>query len=183
MIHRRKLITRIVPMAKLGGEMLRDMAERIYKTFLPLLDRCLIGERIGMPVGAYNEKRGQYRADVVLEHLQNSVRASPREKVLAVTDCDLYAPGLNFVFGQAQCPGSFALVSLHRLNPIFYGGSQDYELLIERGAKEATHELGHSLGLRHCPDNKCVMSFSNSIVNVDEKGPSFCETCRRRLGI
>jgi archaemetzincin len=39
--------------------------------------------------------------------------------------------------------------------------------------------LGHSFGFEHCPNRKCVMFFSSSVRDTDNKGFQFCE--RERL--
>jgi archaemetzincin len=81
------------------------------------------------------------------------------------------------VFGEAECPGKAALISLWRLRPEYYGSSPKIELFVERGTKEALHELGHTLGLRHCSNPFCVMYFSNSIFETDRKQSLFCNKC------
>jgi archaemetzincin len=88
---------------------------------------------------------------------------------------------LNFVFGEARCPGKAALISLHRLRPEFDGRKPNDELLIERTEKEAVHELGHTLGLRHCANPFCVMHFSNSIFDTDRKQSLFCSKCQTKI--
>ncbi len=97
--------------------------------------------------------------------------------VIGVTEVDLYVPGLNFVFGEAECPGNFAIISLHRLkNP-------NRGLYLKRVLIEAVHELGHTFGLPHCKNHLCVMHFSNSIVETDIKGTEFCKDCLKGLKI
>lgn len=61
--------------------------------------------------GAYDSRRRQYRAEVVLDR----GRLSAARPVLAVTDADCYAGNLNFFFGMAELAGGVALLSLHRL--------------------------------------------------------------------
>jgi archaemetzincin len=88
-------------------------------------------------------------------------------------------PVLTFVFGEAQLDGNCALVSTARLKEEFYGMPPRRELARERLIKEAVHELGHTFGLRHCADWRCVMSSSHAVERLDVKGAAFCALCRR----
>ena len=72
-------------------------------------------------------------------------------------------------------------MSLYRLNPNIKEESGK-ELLIKRTIKEIIHELGHCYGLSHCTNNNCVMSASNSILEVDNKDRDFCGHCKKILG-
>jgi archaemetzincin len=112
-----------------------------------------LARRRALPQGAFDAKRGQFHADALLG-LALSVRA---ERVLAVTDVDLYAGDLNFVFGIAQPNGEACVISLSRLYL-----DADEERFRGRALKEAMHELGHTFGLGHCADPGCVMWFSNT---------------------
>lgn len=44
--------------------------------------------------------------------------------------------------------------------------------------KEALHELGHTFGLRHCPDTACLMHYCRSEADVDRKSSDLCRYCR-----
>jgi len=139
---------------------------------------CEVFEQLmAVPRDAYNVARRQFLSSSILSRIWEYVESSGVDRVLGVTDVDLYVPGLNFVFGEAECPGRAAVISLCRLRSEFYGESSDRELLVERSVKEAVHEVGHTLGLVHCQDPLCVMFFSNSIDDTDRKGPVFCERC------
>jgi archaemetzincin len=59
-------------------------------------------------------------------------------------------------------------------------GAND-ELFRARLLKEAVHELGHTLGLDHCSDPRCVMHFSNKLADTDVKGDAYCDRCVARL--
>lgn len=126
------------------------------------------------------EGRSQYPGEPFLAALA-AARPPGGELTLGVTGVDLTVPGLNFVFGLADPASRGAVISLARLYPEFYGQPRDPGLFKARALKEAVHELGHLLGLGHCPDPACVMAFSNSLSDTDRKGPEFCARCREFL--
>ena len=132
---------------------------------------CTVLPAMSLPVDAYNPLREQYRVERLLEATRQAVAG----RVLGVTDQDLYAEGLNFVFGMAERPGRAAVITLARLH------SADAARFQARMLKEAVHELGHTLGLAHCPRSKCVMTFSNTLADTDRKEAAFCAACRARL--
>ncbi|MBN1690067.1 MAG: archaemetzincin family Zn-dependent metalloprotease [Dehalococcoidia bacterium] len=137
-----------------------------------------IGESIEIPGDAFDRARDQYLSDTLLDRLRQYEHKS--KHVLGVTEADIFTHGLNFVFGQADSVNRVALISLNQLRDehTLEGGDK---LLLERSLKEAVHELGHTLGLGHCEDVKCVMHFSNSLVDTDVKGLYFCSRCRPKL--
>jgi archaemetzincin len=125
---------------------------------------------------AYDVARGQYHSTGLLQRLAAGNTDTERH-LLAVSGADLYVPILTFVFGEAQLAGHCAVVSLHRLREEFYGLPAQPELQKERLLKVAVHELGHTLGLRHCPDWRCVMASAHSVERVDLKSAEFCPRC------
>ena len=151
--------------------LLREIPE-----ILPIHVSCVLSAEI--PSWAYNSHRDQYRASNVLAYVSKFAKDC---KALGVMDIDLYEEGLNFVFGEAYCPGYAAIISLFRLRPQFYGEEPDEKLFLERALKEALHEMGHTYGLDHCPNRKCVMAFSNTIWDTDYKEARYCRSCWREL--
>lgn len=116
----------------------------------------------------------------MLADLEKCAKGLKDDRLLGVTDLDLYVPSMNYVFGEARLPGRVAIISTYRLkDTTSHGGA---ELLSVRAVKEAVHELGHTLGLTHCTNPSCVMSFSNSLEDTDRKGEDCCEACSRKLG-
>ena len=126
---------------------------------------------------ALDGRRGQYYSTAILQRLERI--SDPDARILGVTACDLYVPVLTFVFGEAQLDGNCAVVSTARLDEEFYGLPPREDLLRERLVKEAVHELGHTFGLRHCADWRCVMTSSHAVERLDVKTGEFCERCRK----
>ena len=137
---------------------------------------CKISSRMESPEYAYNETRCQYNSKLILKHL---LRQCPSDtlRFIGVTPVDLYVPILKFVFGLAQIEGQYSIISLHRLCPRFYDQPSNPELLLARLEKAALHELGHTFGITHCRDRRCVMYSSTRIEDTDFKQPDFCLTC------
>jgi archaemetzincin len=129
---------------------------------------------------AYDAGRQQYGSIPVLEMLVKMCPADA-EKLLAVTDRDLFVPVLTFVFGQAQLGGRAAVISLARLRQEFCGLPPNREVFVERAGKEALHETGHLFGLVHCADRSCAMSLATNIRQLDAKQTVFCASCAARL--
>jgi archaemetzincin len=127
---------------------------------------------------AYSPERKQYDSSKLLASLGKAKR---QERVVGIADVDLYVPRLNFVFGEADVESGTAIISLCRLRQEYYGLDPDEALFLERAAKEIVHELGHTFGLGHCPNNKCVMHFSNSLADTDVKEVHFCDQCRPKI--
>jgi len=129
-------------------------------------------------VALYDAGRGQYLASSFFEELVGLRKAG--QIVLGVTKEDIYEPGLNFVFGVASPMYAVAIISTKRLHNSFYGLAENEDLYLRRVATEAVHEIGHTLGLGHCPDPHCVMHFSNTLADTDIKGYHFCPNCWRK---
>jgi archaemetzincin len=133
---------------------------------------CKVLPRAAIPFDAFDSRRGQFLADTLLE----TTRQAASGRVLGVVDVDLYTEGLNFVFGMADHPGRAAVIALTRL-----GLDAKESLYHERMLKEAVHELGHTFGLAHCRWPHCVMHFSNSLADTDQKSSDYCADCLAKL--
>ena len=166
----------LIPMGNIDEDILKALRQSLAEAFA---QRTQIGDSIGLPDESWNQHRGQYLASLLLAKLPPLSHSGDR--VLGVVDVDIFAPGLNFVFGEADITGKRALISLKRLRQEFYGLPRDENLFRERTLKEAVHELGHTYGLGHCPEPTCVMHFSNSLRDTDFKGWNFCTNCHGEI--
>jgi archaemetzincin len=183
-----KLI-QLLPIGDLDPELAKQVGGGLSAQFGA---RCELVANSFDPEPALHPERHQYHSTELLARLEKLRWRGPSPgqagthpanawRLIALTPLDLYIPTLTFVFGEAQIDGPCAVISAFRLRQEFYGLPADPVLLGERLLKEAVHELGHTLGLRHCADYRCVMAPSHSVEWVDLKSASFCPACRARL--
>jgi archaemetzincin len=163
------------PLGNIADEIVTELKDRVGSIF-----HCPVEIAAGFSElsQAYNSERKQYFSSKLLASLKKSQRD---ERVVGIADIDLYVPRLNFVFGEADIASGTAIVSLCRLRQEYYGLAPDEALFLERATKETVHELGHTFGLGHCPNNKCVMHFSNSLADTDLKEAHFCNKCQPKI--
>jgi archaemetzincin len=159
-----------------GLDLLEHLAAALARTFRA---PCRIRpETVDMEF-ALDPHRSQYYSTSILQRLERA--CDPDARILGVATADLYVPVLTFVFGEAQLDGNCAVVSIARLREEFYGLPPREDLLRERLVKEAVHEIGHTFGLRHCPDWRCVMTSSHAVERLDVKEAEFCARCRKAV--
>ena len=170
--------TILIPIGAIEGCVLDALEKELEAKF-----NCKVKRHnpIRISADAFNPARKQYFSSFILKKLPALLEPEKKEIVLAIADVDLYAEGLNFVFGEAEFGGQFAVISITRLRQSFYSLPENKDVFIDRAKKEAVHELGHVFRLEHCPDAECVMHFSNSLLDTDRKSSSFCSRCQARL--
>ena len=151
------------PLGDVPAGVVEDLADDLKDVGTPV-----ILSATPLPVDSFDPERNQHRAEPLLDALGGA----DGDRVLGVTAADLYTGTYSFVFGLARIQGRPAVISLARL------GTSDASRFRDRVAKEAIHELGHTLGADNCPNRGCVMSFSDSADAVDRKTRLFCGRCR-----
>jgi archaemetzincin len=159
--------------AEVSVEMLDDLAAELARIFQV---SCHVHEETFAADFAYDQVRSQFHSTAILQRMQ-SLLNDPHAHILGVTNVDLHIPILTFVFGEAQLVGRCAVVSLHRLREEFYGLPANKNVLWDRLVKESVHELGHTLGLRHCADWRCVMASTHDVERLDLKSEAYCHSC------
>ncbi len=170
----------VLPLSNLPGMLVEFIASTLAEAF-PDFEVFAASEAMLPPMKFYDWSRAQYRSELIVSWLAEIRARLGVDYLLGVGDIDAYADGLNFVFGEAYPEGRVAAVYLRRLHPSFYGEPEDTELFLSRVKKEVIHEMGHVFGLEHCRLRQCVMSFSNSVIEVDAKTWKFCRLCASKL--
>jgi archaemetzincin len=88
----------------------------------------------------------------------------------------LSPPEAKIIYGLSYVKGSACIVSD---NELALGGDL---LFNDRVYKVILHEMGHILGLQHCPNKTCLMSEDNNKLWMHEGFyKDYCPECRKKL--
>ena len=172
------MLVDVVPIGEVTAQSKREVSaalRNVYDAEVTLADTQPI------PDAALDESRGQYRAE---EFIELAGRIGTGETNLAVTPKDLFYRRRNYVFGLAYLNGDASVVSTYRLQTSSDGGFSNQsanDIFVDRVRKEVVHEVGHTLGLDHCDNHRCVMNFSPTVREVDVKEERLCGTCQRSV--
>jgi len=138
----------------------------------------------------FRVKRNQYYGTSLLKKFELHIKNKNYPNTLGVLNRDIFSLNKSneptrYVFGIARKiinsdSTRVALISIIRLKEDFYKRRRKKRKERKRILKEAVHELGHTFSLKHCK-NYCVMQYSNSLAEADEKPAKFCQTCSEKL--
>lgn len=139
-------------------------------------------KEVPLPAEAYYRPRNRYRADILLEWLDRN-RPPACDHVLGITAADISCTKGPYqdwgIFGYGYMPGPSSVISTFRLNR----NARSPDHFRERLVKVALHEVGHNLGLDHCPDKACLMvDAEGTMAAVDRERKALCAACRAKLG-
>lgn len=157
--------------------------QRYYGFETKVVEGEKLPERFRSPRG-----KDRYRADSIIRYLQD--RYPQALKVVGITGSEISTtkykhgkikePEWKYkdwgIFGLGFRPGKSCVVSYRYL---LNRGSQQ---LNERVRKITLHEVGHTLGLPHCPNKKCVMTDACETLNtIDQAQAALCASCKKKI--
>jgi len=170
-------IIALVPVGMVPAEHIALVEPSVANTFAA--DVVILSD-LPLPADAHDRKRDQYLARAIIDVLVLRKR-SDWSRLLGIVAEDLYAPHLNFVFGEADVERGIAVLSTARLRDEDHWNARVDVQFRRRVATEAIHELGHTYRLGHCANPRCVMWFSNTLSETDRKGTDFCAAHQAEL--
>ena len=159
----------IQPFEDVKPKQLAEISENIRKIY----PKIKILEPIDFPKNTFYQPRNRYRADSIIKYLRtktpnNCVTLALTNKDISVTKGKVADFG---VMGLGYRPGNACVASSFRLNP---------KNKNEQFYKIAIHELGHTQGLKHCPDKTCFMRDAEG-KNPTNEEKYFCQNCKKVL--
>lgn len=165
------------------SELIADKLQEFYG-----FESVLILSSQKLPKEAYTTvNTARYRADSILHILDRNTELDKYDFILALTEKDISCtkdkePKSKYkdwgIFGLGQRPGQCCVVSTFRLGKSKVGKVK----FLDRFVKICCHEIGHNLGLPHCPNKGCFMQDANeTIVTIDEEKLDLCDDCKKQL--
>lgn len=169
-ISKQKEITILIqPFSDMKSENVEFVANKIKEVY----PNVKILESIDLPKSAYYKERNRYRADSLLRFLNQKTQNG--FVTIGLTSKDISATKGKIkdfgMMGLGYRPGKSCIASNFRLNK----SNTD-----EQFFKIAIHELGHTQGLKNCPEKKCFMRNAGGKNPTDEE-IDFCEKCKTFL--
>jgi archaemetzincin len=136
-----------------------------------------------------NIKSPRFRADSIIDYLWD-IKPDSAKYIMGLTTSDISTttyengkikqPEYKYrdwgIMGLGFCPGPACVISTFRLK------GKTESITIDRLIKVILHELGHNIGLPHCPTKGCFMEDANEKVStVDGETLELCPKCKKWL--
>lgn len=159
----------IQPFKDIKPESVQFVTQEIKKVY----PNVKVLDAIDFPENTYYKERNRYRADSIIKFLDTKtqdgfVMLDLTSKDISVTKGKIKDFG---IMGLGYRPGRACIASKFRLNK----GNSD-----EQFFKIAIHELGHTQGLKHCPEKMCFMRDAEG-KNPTNEETDFCNKCKTFL--
>lgn len=165
-VETKKIILQLQPFKDIKIDEVKNIAKQI-ETIYPNVE---ILSAIDFPENSYYQPRNRYRADSIIKFLisqtkDNFIKVGLTTKDISATKGSVEDFG---IMGLGYRPGKACVASSFRLNPS-KRKEQFYKIII--------HEIGHTQGLKHCPEKTCFMRDAEGGNPTDEE-TDFCDNCK-----
>ena len=136
-----------------------------------------------LPPSARVAKSARYRAGILLAWLE-SLPVPRGGKILGITEVDIVTRKGRHenwgILGLGSLDGPGCVLSTFRMRRRWEKGGAPPSLVRERLWKVSVHELGHTLGLDHCPVRGCIMEDGHGTVKTTDRSNALCPACATR---
>lgn len=168
-VETKKIILQLQPFKDISLDEVKNIAKQI-ETIYPNVE---ILSAIDFPENSYYQPRNRYRADSIIKFLSSQTKGNFIK--VGLTGKDISARKGNIkdfgIMGLGYRPGKACVASSFRLNPL-KRKEQFYKIII--------HEIGHTQGLKHCPEKTCFMRDAEG-GNPTNEETDFCDNCKKFL--
>jgi archaemetzincin len=134
-----------------------------------------------LPEHAYYAPRKRYRAERLLAQLEQQT-PTDAQVIVGLTESDISTTkGAIYdwgILGLATLSGQQCVISRFRAKR----GATSPIQIQERLAKTVVHEVGHTIGLPHCPNYGCIMEDGKGSVTTTDHERDVCNDCRALVG-
>lgn len=182
-----EVVIAIQPLGKVELHLVEQAQKAINSVYFV---KTVVLPPLQLPAEAFVKiKSPRYRADKLIAWIRQN-RPDSVDYVIGITASDISTtktdalgrtlePRSRYedfgIFGLGYQPGPACVVSTFRLK-------SDAQKFVSRFSKVVVHELGHNLGLPHCPNKGCFMADAvETITSVDKEEMRLCAACQQQL--